>query len=81
LADLKELYICIKFGSNCEKSWKLLASVCALVCVHQEVIDEMKTILTLEDHKKSILVYCKDPETKWQSFAVVKPVFSMSKKK
>jgi hypothetical protein len=53
LADLKELYICIKFASNFEKSWKLLASVCALVCTPQEVIDEMKTtVVALEDHKK-----------------------------
>jgi len=54
LADLKELYICIKFGSNREKSWKLLASVCVLVCTHQEVTEEI-TIVTLEDHKKRAL--------------------------
>jgi len=53
LADLKELYICIKFRSNCEKSWKSLASVCVLVYTHQEVMGEMKTTtVTLEDHKK-----------------------------
>jgi hypothetical protein len=40
LAYLKELYIFIKFGSNCEKSWKSLASVCVLVCTHQEVMGE-----------------------------------------